>query len=285
MAAGGADRAERAGQAAEAANNAQQTSNQSTAAAENSGVSPSDTQTSTSSGSGLPVGGGTTAATNADGTAAAPVGLETVPLDLEFVGDFFNLADFFHRVKRFVSLTNDNVIVSGRLVTVDSVRWASDPELFPQHQGRDQGHHLPVAEGSGRRPPARPRRVRPTDRPRRRQHPAPARALPRLPRPPRRPHEQPCRTSSSTSGTTCARSASCPWPWCSWPPDRGARGALASPRRSRRRRRPAATPQAKPSSTGRRSWPQVKLEDETEGNGSTLDAFDPSNPFKPPQKA
>ena len=109
MAAGGATAQSAPGGAAEAANNAQQTSNQSTAAAENSGVSPSDTQTSTSSGSGLPVGGGTTPATNADGTAAAPVGLETVPLNLEFEGDFFNLADFFHRVKRFVSLTKDNV--------------------------------------------------------------------------------------------------------------------------------------------------------------------------------
>jgi Tfp pilus assembly protein PilO len=131
VAAGGATAQSAPGGAAEAANNAQQTSNQSTAAAENSGVSPSDTQTSTSSGSGLPVGGGTTPATNADGTAAAPVGLETVPLNLEFEGDFFNLADFFHRVKRFVSLTKDNVVVSGRLVTVDSIRWASDQEIFP----------------------------------------------------------------------------------------------------------------------------------------------------------
>ena len=32
----------------------------------------------------------------------APAGLETVPLELEFVGDFFNLADFFHDMKRFV---------------------------------------------------------------------------------------------------------------------------------------------------------------------------------------
>ena len=33
----------------------------------------------------------------ADGTPTAPPGLETVPLELEFVGNFFNLADFFHR--------------------------------------------------------------------------------------------------------------------------------------------------------------------------------------------
>jgi hypothetical protein len=55
-----------------------------------------------------------------------------VPLELEFVGNFFSLADFFHDVKRFVSLTNQNVLVSGRLVTVESVRWASDQEIFPK---------------------------------------------------------------------------------------------------------------------------------------------------------
>ena len=127
-AAGGATAQSAPGGAAEAANNAQQTANQSAAA--QSGVAPADTQTSTSSGGGLPVGGGAVT-TNADGSAIAPAGLETVPLQLEFVGNFFNLADFFHRVKRFVSLTNENVLVSGRLLTVEGVRWASDAEIFP----------------------------------------------------------------------------------------------------------------------------------------------------------
>jgi Tfp pilus assembly protein PilO len=130
-AAGGETAQSAPGGAAEAANNAQQTANQSGAAAEQSGVPASDAQTSTSSGGGLPVGGGT--ATGADGTAGpAPAGLETVPLELEFVGNFFNLADFFHRVKRFVALTNENVVVSGRLLTVESVRWASEAEIFPR---------------------------------------------------------------------------------------------------------------------------------------------------------
>ena len=55
-----------------------------------------------------------------------------MPLELEFVGDFFNLADFFHSVKRFVRVANRNVLVSGRLITVEGVQWASDTELFPQ---------------------------------------------------------------------------------------------------------------------------------------------------------
>jgi len=130
-AAGGETAQSQPGAAAEAANNAQQTADQRTGAAEQSGVDPSDAQTSTSNGSGLPVGGGTTAGA-AGTTATAPAGLETVPLDLEFVGNFFNLADFFHRVKRFVSLTNQNVVVSGRLLTVENVKWASDSEIFPR---------------------------------------------------------------------------------------------------------------------------------------------------------
>ena len=63
---------------------------------------------------------------------AAPAGLEIVPLELEFQGNFFNLADFFHQVKRFVSETQHNVLVSGRLVTVEGIRWSSDEQIFPR---------------------------------------------------------------------------------------------------------------------------------------------------------
>jgi hypothetical protein len=125
VAAGGDTAQSQPGQAAEAANNAQQTANQRTAASENSGVSPTDTQTSTTAGT-----GSTTGTATSSGTA--PVGLETVPLELEFQGNFFNLADFFHRVKRFVALTNSNVLVSGRLVTVEGIRWSSDEQIFPR---------------------------------------------------------------------------------------------------------------------------------------------------------
>jgi Tfp pilus assembly protein PilO len=120
-AAGGEAAQSAPGAAAESANNAQQTADQRSAAAEQSGVAPADTQTSTPAG-----------ATDPTAAAPPPVGLETVPLELEFVGNFFNLADFFHDVKRFVSLTNRDVVVGGRLVTVESVRWASDQEIFPR---------------------------------------------------------------------------------------------------------------------------------------------------------
>jgi Tfp pilus assembly protein PilO len=107
-----------------AANAAQQEANDSAAAAEESGAGSTGGETSTSSGSGLPVSG--------EPTASAPAGLETVPLQLEFVGNFFNLADFFHRIKRFVNVANNSVVVSGRLITVEGVRWSSDSEIFPR---------------------------------------------------------------------------------------------------------------------------------------------------------
>jgi Tfp pilus assembly protein PilO len=127
--AGGAPAQTAPGGAAESANNAAQTSDQRSAAAEQSGV---DATTSTSAGEGgLPVGGGAAGGTAAPAAATAPAGLETVPLSLQFEGNFFKLADFFHELKRFVRVANNDVLVSGRLISVDSVSWASDPEVFP----------------------------------------------------------------------------------------------------------------------------------------------------------
>ena len=117
------------GTAAESANEAQQTANADAAAAEGTDL---DTSTSTPASDGsLPVGGGATGDPAAAGTTA-PAGLETVPLTLSFDGNFLNLADFFHRVKRFVRVANSGVLVSGRLLTIESVNWTSSSETFPR---------------------------------------------------------------------------------------------------------------------------------------------------------
>jgi Tfp pilus assembly protein PilO len=130
--AGGEQAQSAPGSAAESANNTAQAASQQADAASQSGVAASDTQTSTSSGSGLPIGGGAAGTGTAGAAGTAPAGLETVPLELEFVGNFFNLADFFHDIKRFVRVANKDVVVSGRLITVEGVKFASDPELFPR---------------------------------------------------------------------------------------------------------------------------------------------------------
>jgi Pilus assembly protein, PilO len=129
-AAGGETAQSAPGTATESANNAQQTANAQAGQAEQ--TTATDTQTSTSSGGGLPVGGGAAAPADPAAAATVPAGLEMVPLEMEFEGNFFNLADFFHDLKRFVQLTNEDVLVSGRLLTVESVRWASDASIFPR---------------------------------------------------------------------------------------------------------------------------------------------------------
>lgn len=88
-----------------------------------------DTETSQNARDGaVPVGGGQSgdAAGQPGGGSSAP-GLETVPLDFSFKGDFFDLADFFHQLKRFVRVGGDGrIAVRGRLMTIDSFTFAPD---------------------------------------------------------------------------------------------------------------------------------------------------------------
>lgn len=101
--------------------------------ANNAAAKSDTTNGKTDSASGGGSGGTQGTPTAAVGSAAVtpPPGLETVPLTLQFDGNFFNLADFFHRVKRLVKVINNNVVVSGRLVTVEGVKYTSDPQSFP----------------------------------------------------------------------------------------------------------------------------------------------------------
>lgn len=130
--AGGAPAQSAPGVAGEAAGDAVSSANESSSAAEQSGVSPSDTQTSQPANDGsLPVGGGS--APSGDGTTAAAVpGLDTVGLELEFTGNFLDLSDFFHRIKRYVALSDDELAVRGRLMTIDGVEFKSEPDIFPR---------------------------------------------------------------------------------------------------------------------------------------------------------
>ena len=79
-----------------------------------------DTTTSTPAGAGT---SGAPAPTNA--------ALDTVPLDFQFDGSFFDLADFFHRMKRFVRVANDDIVVRGRLLTINSFSFDAENK-FPQ---------------------------------------------------------------------------------------------------------------------------------------------------------
>lgn len=116
VAAGGAPAQSSPGKPVEQANNAAGASEKaSSAAGSSSGTAPSGTPPS-----------GTSSTT----AGAASPGLDTVPLNFTFSGSFFDLADFFHRVKRFVRVANEDIRVQGRLMTIDGISF--DSETFPK---------------------------------------------------------------------------------------------------------------------------------------------------------
>ena len=78
-----------------------------------------------------PAAAGAAGSTPAAGSAPAAGGLEAVSMEFKFLGDFFELANFFHRLKRFVYIKGDNVRVRGRLMTIDGVEYTTEAETFP----------------------------------------------------------------------------------------------------------------------------------------------------------
>jgi Tfp pilus assembly protein PilO len=56
----------------------------------------------------------------APGASTSAPGLVAVPLTFTTTGSYFGLADFFHRMKRFVRVVNDQIVVRGRLLTIES---------------------------------------------------------------------------------------------------------------------------------------------------------------------
>lgn len=97
------------GQAAQSASGAVQTANGASAAA---------------------AGSSTPGANGTDASAASTGALESVPLDFEFDGSFFDLANFFHRMKRFVKVANNKIVIRGRLMTIDTFTF--DSSSFPK---------------------------------------------------------------------------------------------------------------------------------------------------------
>jgi hypothetical protein len=74
---------------------------------------------------------GASSSSSGGSTGAGAPGLESVGLDFTFSGTFFDLADFFHRMKRFVRVVNDDIVVRGRLMTIDNFKWKAEPEKWP----------------------------------------------------------------------------------------------------------------------------------------------------------
>ena len=112
-AAGGAPAQTGVGGATESAGNAVNQGNQASTGVDQASSGTDTTSTTT-----------TTATTATPAPAATPSALDTVALTFNFTGTYFDLADFFHRLKRFVYVANNQIFVRGRLMTIDALTFA-----------------------------------------------------------------------------------------------------------------------------------------------------------------
>jgi hypothetical protein len=96
-------------------------------------------------GTGTGGGGGTPTTPPANGTAASaasaatlppgasvgPAGFPTMPFTFQFDGSFFSLSEFFARLERFVTVANQRINVTGRLLTVDAFSLKPSQKGWP----------------------------------------------------------------------------------------------------------------------------------------------------------
>lgn len=69
------------------------------------------------------------------GATVGPAGLAVMPYTVTFDGNFFQIADFIKGIDSLVKTTDEEVMVDGRLVTVDGFALEADPEIgFPALQ-------------------------------------------------------------------------------------------------------------------------------------------------------
>ncbi|MGP0033743.1 MAG: hypothetical protein ACLP4R_04060 [Solirubrobacteraceae bacterium] len=66
------------------------------------------------------------------GAAVGAAGLPTDQFTFTLAGNFFNLANFFNRVQNFVVSSNNHLLISGRLMTINAISLAPGSNGFPQ---------------------------------------------------------------------------------------------------------------------------------------------------------
>ena len=115
---------------------------------------------------------------------AAPVsGYSSVPLTVEFDGNFYELSDFLFRLRNLVRVHAGQLDAQGRLFVVDSVSFGESTHSFPTIKASLTVHAF-VSGDVSRAAPAAPR-LRPPRRTPRQHRPRPSPPRPR-PTPERR---------------------------------------------------------------------------------------------------
>ena len=65
------------------------------------------------------------------GATIGPAGFPIEPFTFTFQGNIFHHADFLGRLQRFVTMSNNKLSVSGRLMTLDGISLGAAPSGFP----------------------------------------------------------------------------------------------------------------------------------------------------------
>jgi hypothetical protein len=105
----------------------------------------------------IAVGGGAAAAPGAPksavslppGAVIGAAGFPTMPFSFTFDGSFFRLSEFFSRLERFVTVRNQQIGVTGRLLTLDSISLEPDQGGFPNIKAEVSATSYLVAPDQG----------------------------------------------------------------------------------------------------------------------------------------
>ena len=81
------------------------------------------------------------------GATVGPAGFPVMPFSFNFEGNFFELSKFFRRLENFVSVRNQRVNVTGRLLTLDSLTLT--PADFPRISAQVQATSYLVSPMEG----------------------------------------------------------------------------------------------------------------------------------------
>jgi hypothetical protein len=94
--------------------------------------STSSTSTGTTGSTGTTDANALTAATLPIGATVGPAGLPTLRFNFSFQGSFFKMANLMHNIRKLVARRNRNLIVSGRLLTIDGISLSEGDFGFPK---------------------------------------------------------------------------------------------------------------------------------------------------------
>jgi len=83
------------------------------------------------------------------GAVIGPAGFPIEPFTFTFQGSFFNLGSFVGRLQKFVTANNQNVSVSGRLMTLNAITLGPGASGFPQIEATISAdtYLLPASQG------------------------------------------------------------------------------------------------------------------------------------------